>query len=226
MRWLVFTIKLFISHILTDTAKSVLMTHIFLRTHSIPHRNYTLPKISGNTFHALFSFATEGLQKGVSTISANYIGASRLDLVQKTFSSSIKFLAVILLLLLIPLVCFPDYLVLNFLQQDAATEIPHNLLVAGVHTLKWILVYFMLDGFVWIIAGILTAAGKTVFVMVANMVSAWAFAILPIYLFIVLGQGGPDLTWSLICLYGLMNATIFYVKYKGKGWQANAVVAS
>lgn len=179
----------------------------------------------GQSFLILFSFGTEGLQKGVITVAANFIGAGKWVMLSKLLSSAVKLLLIILALLSIPFLVFPDEMVKLFISSDHSLEAREQLLSLTRITCLGVWVYFLFDGFTWVIAGILTAGADTVFIMVMNAISAWLFAIIPIYLFIFKWGGSPASSWLLISVYGLLNALCFYLRYKSKSWRQHREVA-
>jgi MATE family multidrug resistance protein len=171
----------------------------------------------GDTFFALFAFGFVGLQQGVTTVAANYIGANQQEMLSKILHSGIKLILVVMLALFIPLYIFPEWLTLQFIENDVGIlndEMRHYAIIA----LRWVWLYFLFDGISWVTSGVLTAAGDTKFVMYMNSINAWCFAVLPTYVMITYFDGSPVISWVFCALYGLMNTISYFSRYKRKRW--------
>jgi len=174
----------------------------------------------GDSFFVLFSFGFWGLQKGLTALVANYIGAKREEMIGACLRSGIKIVLGIMLIFTIPLFFFPEVLVQQFINADNY-GINEELMQHAASAMKWLWMYFMLDAIAWLICGVLTAAGDTKFVMIMNGLSAWLFSIVPTYIFVVYLGGSPAVTWALCALYGLLNSVSFYFRYRSKRWYAD-----
>lgn len=172
----------------------------------------------GDSFFVLFTFGFWGLQKGLTTVVANYIGANREHIVSSCLFSGIKIVLAIMLLFTIPLFFFPETLVELFLNKEAAPGVNAELMSYATNAMRWLWVYFMLDAISWLICGVLTAAGDTKFVMVMNSIGAWIFSIVPTYIVVGHLGGSPVVTWTLFALYGLLNSFSFFLRYRSKRW--------
>lgn len=180
----------------------------------------------GQGFYAIIAFGMEGLQKAVTTITANFIGASKWHFVTQAWSSAVKLLLFFAAILSIPMIFYPDPMIHQFLAQESSPENVARLfsLLRIVSILVWS--YFIFDGLTWISAGVLTAAGDTFFVMLINAISSWLFALTPVYIFVVLLNGSPLLGWGFVNFYGLMNALLFFIRFRQNKWKKKSVVIS
>lgn len=169
----------------------------------------------GDSFFSLFAFGFIGLQMGITSVAANYIGANREEILKKSLWSGIKIIFVIMLIMIIPLCFFSDKLTEAFLSGTDPLfneEIKTYVLVAA----RWLWLYFIFDGISRLITGVLTAAGDTLFIMFMNGISAWAFSVLPTYLALHYLKSSPITSWILFAGYGFLNAYSFYIRYKRK----------
>lgn len=173
----------------------------------------------GQSFYSVIAFGMEGLQKGVTTITANLIGAKKWVKVNRAWWSAVKMLFILAAVFTIPMIVYPEPMLNEFLSTiDSPVEAAQlKELMKVVCVFIWI--YFILDGLTWISAGVLTAAGDTLFVMIMNGVSGWLFALLPIYYFVVKRSGSPEEAWAIVCIYGMMNAACFYARYRMGKWK-------
>ncbi|HKY69773.1 MAG TPA: hypothetical protein VJ205_02640, partial [Gammaproteobacteria bacterium] len=89
----------------------------------------------------------------------------------------------------------------------------------------WIWLGFSFDGIMWILAGILTAAGDTRFIMFMSSIGAWTFGIVPIYIFVIRANGAPLLALILPAGYNLAMALCFLWRYKSGRWQQASALA-
>lgn len=172
----------------------------------------------GDSFFVLFAFGFWGLQKGITAVVANYIGANRHDIIGRCLKSGIKIVLAIMMLFTLPLFVFPNFLVENFLNPEATVAVNSELMRYAASAMRWLWVYFVLDAISWLICGILTAAGDTKFVMIMNSISAWLFSIIPTYFVVEYLGGSPVSIWVLCAFYGLLNSVSFYLRYRSKQW--------
>ena len=86
-------------------------------------------------------------------------------------------------------------------------------------TLRYVWLYIVFDGMVWIIAGILTAAGDTRFIMVTNSTCAWLLGVIPTSLMLTYLSVPPSIAWLMPALYAFINALCFILRYRSSNWQ-------
>ncbi len=172
----------------------------------------------GHSFYLLIGFFGDGLQQGVTVITSNYLGACRVDIVQKVLRSALRLLFLIALVLAVPFLLYPQGLISLFLGEGSASTTPEMVFFLRMNAL-WVWLYFVLDGTVWSFGGVLTAGGDTKFIMIANSLSAWLFAIVPTYFIMVQQGASPAFTWSTTALYGLLNSAAFWWRYRKGHWK-------
>jgi MATE family multidrug resistance protein len=179
----------------------------------------------GLSIWSLFSFITEGLQKGVTAVAANCLGADNQKLVSQVFRKGLQLQFILALLLAVPLVLMPEVLVQFFIPfaNDSTPEVEH--LRALMETsCRWLWVAYLFDGMAWVIDGILTAAGDTRFIMIMNSIGTWAFCIAPIYLFVVVLEGSPILMLQLITAFCFILFASYFLRYKSQKWQNASLI--
>jgi MATE family multidrug resistance protein len=169
----------------------------------------------GQNFLLMFAFLTEGMQKGALAISSNLIGSGDINKIDKLLGSAVKMQAIIVILLSIPLVlCSP--ILIQLFGIDSSSEILYK---NAILSLLLIWIYFIFDGIVWVISGILTSAGDTKFIMVTNATCAWVCGVLPILIAIKYFSIEPYYLWMNTCLYCFINLIIFLLRYKFGNWK-------
>jgi len=161
------------------------------------------------TIYILFSFLSDGMQKGVIAVGANFIGAQAYPYIKKVLFSAIKLHIICMLFLALPLLFYPELLLRFFLQYEKVDPSLLLKLQGSIgYVLMWVWISLCLDGLKWIIAGILTAGGDTKFVMPMQAIGAWLFAITPTYLFVLTFDYSPFLVWPILSCYDfLMQAS-------------------
>lgn len=183
--------------------------------------NYITIQTIGNTVLVFFAFVTEGIQKGVIAIASNLIGARKDHLISTLFKSGCMMHFIFIFVFSIPLIFFPNLLICQFLPGIQDPTLP--LYVECVIVLKLVWVYFLFDGIVWILSGILTAGGDTRFIMYMNASAAWVFAILPIYIAVHYFHVHSSTAWGLCTIYGAANLVSFFLRYRSNRWKKLAL---
>ena len=172
----------------------------------------------GQSMYMLVAFGFEGVQKAVTTLAANRLGANKGEGIWAVWRSAIKLLVLFGIPFGALLLGYPDPIIAEFLStesppSDIALLTPMLRITAlGVFT------YYLVDGFTWICVGVLTAAEDTWFVMWVNGVTAWLCAMLPIWLLMVKFDFSPALYFLIISFYGACNAAIFYRRMRSRDW--------
>ena len=167
----------------------------------------------------LFTFIAEGISKGASAIAANLIGAKQWDLVWKLFRSGVKFYFQAFLVLGLILVVDPGPLIDWFIGGDPAAASNQAIKNVAISACIWMWVYFLFDGIHWLVVGLLTASGDTKFVFWVSGLSAWVFAILPIYYFIVVLGHKADMAWLITAIYACLACLIYLWRFKTEKWR-------
>jgi MATE family multidrug resistance protein len=178
----------------------------------------------GQSIFILIAFILDGIQKGVIAISSNLIGAQDFKTIPKMLVSCLKLHLGFIIILALPLIFSPEPLIDSFLPDKTATHLLNDIRYYSKIALFWVWLYFIFDGISWLIGGILTAAGDTRFIMIMNAVNGWFFAILPVYIFIVvLGYSTPSTSWMITAGYGLLNAVCVFLRYRSRKWERLSV---
>ena len=172
----------------------------------------------GQSLFILFAFFSEGLQKGVMAISSNFIGAKKYHLIPQNVISASYVHLVFCMVLLAFLLTNPSIIVKMFFPVEEQISMLFDR--ASTNCL-WVLLYFALDGLVWIRSAILISFGDVKFIMLANITNVAVFAVLPIYLFIVRTNGASTISsWQIVSVSAVINLLVF--SYRSKRKMANA----
>jgi len=173
----------------------------------------------GQSMYMLVAFGFEGVQKAVTTLVANRIGAAKFDGIWAVWHASIKLLLIFAVPFGILLLGYPDPIIAEFLS----TEAPPSDIILLTPLLKitaaGVFIYYIVDGLTWICAGALTAAEDTWFIMWVNGVTAWTCSLLPVFFFLYYLRWSPAWYFIFTCFYGAANAAVFYLRLRTKPWE-------
>jgi MATE family multidrug resistance protein len=172
----------------------------------------------GQSVFLLFCFLLDGITKGITALASNFIGAQKWEFIPKTLLSAIKIHFIIIMLSAIPLFFFSDLLVDQFLKNIDPMILP-VLQEGSRDSLRWLWLFMVFDGLVWIVAGILTAAGDTKFIMISNAILVWTCAIFPLYILVKNFDIPLYVSWMVTTFYGFMNALLFIWRYRSQRWR-------
>lgn len=180
----------------------------------------------GETIWILFAFATEGLNKTVIAIASNLIGANMFDKLKSLLFSTFTFYSCIMFIVAIPMLGMPDYLLDCFLIKTTTTIDAEGIYPQIQQGLFWAWVLLYLDGQMWILTGLLTAARDTKFIMITHVSSVILLYLLPFYFIVYIGNAEPYVTFLVSCFYGSANVLIYYIRYRYIDWSKAQLVSA
>jgi MATE family multidrug resistance protein len=172
----------------------------------------------------LLYFFAEGVSKAASTISGNLIGAQRSFAIPKVLLSGVRLHLLFFLLLALLFFFSSDWIIVQFLPTVESHQLA-SLQGSLKTTLFFMCLYILFEGIRLLFAGILTAAGDTLFLLVVGSLSVWVFLVLPVYFFIVHIQW-PVEAASFICVLYSLTACILYVwRFTTGKWKTISIIA-
>ena len=125
-------------------------------------------------------FSTEGIRKAVIGIASNMIGSKHLSSLPLLLKNAIILHLIFVVIMTIPTIFASDMILGLFLTTPEDYELYY---ASAKAALFWCLVYYLMDGVVWIIMGILTAYEDTKFIMYSNAIMIWSCCIFPAWLY-------------------------------------------
>lgn len=178
----------------------------------------------------LFMFISEGIGRGASTIVGNYIGSKQSSKAYQVFRAGLKLHLIFFLVMSILFFVFPQVLVDLFIGGKSSLQqamLNINLLpdqIAGLEstltTLLQLTLFFLLfEGVRYLISGMLTAAGDTIFILVAGSFSVVSFLIIPTFLSVHLFHQGVVAAFVISIIFLFLIATIFLARFYWGPWQ-------
>ncbi len=175
----------------------------------------------------LFLFFGMGLEKGVIALVGNFIGAKMPDKVKKVLSSAIKLNLLFMLFASLFLLIKPSFLVDWFYSNPEALELTVDFSSIDLATVKYYtklglamsLFYIFFENVRWAINGALTAAGDTMFLLVAGALSIWFFMLIPTYFFVILPKANIDIAFYIWVFYAFAACAINYMRFLAGKWK-------
>lgn len=183
----------------------------------------------------LFVFFGLGLEKGAAIVAGNLIGAKKIDKVTNVLLSGCKMIGVFSLVIILFFIVYPDFLINLFLKNPQALESHVNLnmlsdeylnsIRSTIRTgLVFIAIYMIIEDIRWLINGILTAAGDTLFLMIVGTSCVWLFLLLPTYFFVLKPHGNIKLAFAIWVVYSLIATLLFYFRFRQGKWKERALI--
>lgn len=167
------------------------------------------------SLYMLMGFIIDGLAKGSTAVVSNLYGANQKSLLTKVLKSAFSMQAIFYVVISTIFLTFTDQIAGLFFSHDEAALL-HN--PEFLFTLKkaifWMTMYFLCDGFCWILFGVFSAASDTKFVMYVSAVMNWFGYVLPVYLIIGVYKGSADVAWMILAFYNLIILATYLVRYK------------
>ena len=183
----------------------------------------------------LFFFVGWGLEKGCVALAGNFIGQKKPELLNNVLKSSLKILAGFALILGIILIGFSKPLVNWFFdspisvsegggQTAIASEMIGETKFLIRTCLIFIFFYIILENIRWALNGLLTAAGDTMFLLIAGTLSLWIFCFLPTYFLVYLPKGSIVLAFAIQVVYGILATLIIYGRFVQGKWREKTLI--
>lgn len=172
------------------------------------------------SFYLLVSFMIDSESKGITAIASNLIGAREFNLTHTVFKSAIKLHTFFFAIVAGALMLFPQpFLSLFFSGEGSAVLSNPDFVQKAIQAMAWMSVFFLFDGFCWILVGLLTASGDTKFIFYVSSVINWVGYVLPLFLLISFSSYGNIATaWMVIAAYTMLVSAIYYWRYRSGRW--------
>lgn len=184
----------------------------------------------------LFFFAAEGVGRGAAAISGNLIGAGRAVESFKVFRAGVKLHGGFFVVASLCLVVFPQPFVRLFLSSkmqwlsEHSSGLSATVDMATVEHLMQVglqlcLFYLLFEGIRWLVSGILSAAGDTLFLLIGGIVTMPLFLLLPTYIFIQHMHYGVTMAFTVSIGFSLLTSAVFLWRLRGRRWVSMKLTA-
>ena len=180
----------------------------------------------------LFLFFGMGLEKGVIALVGNFIGAKTPEKVKNVISSAIKLNLIFLCIASIFLLFFPSFLIDWFYSNPEALEHVVDFSTIDMATVKSLtklglamsLFYIFFENLRWAINGALTAAGDTMFLLIAGAISIWVFMLIPTYYLVILPKASIKVAFYIWVFYSFAAFLVNYVRFLTGSWKKKQLI--
>ena len=201
-----------ISHFLEMLAHTIVL-HMLSAGSAVHMTLFSL----GHTFLSLMSYVIEGVAKGGTAVISNFIGAKKLEMIGPSVKSLFIFLASIILISGIPAFIAPKLVALTVLGGEMTPVVAQVVEMAPLAIfLIWL--FMVLDGFVWMLCAVFTAAGDTIFMMIAGTITVWLFYVSTVYLTVMIQHRPPMWVWYSALFYVVVNLSLYGYRYASRQW--------
>jgi MATE family multidrug resistance protein len=170
------------------------------------------------------SFFFDGLSRGLSAVAASFIGAKRFDLIGKLIKSACILQLLFSAVLLFVFIFDPQDIIKIFFSLTEKTFLGewHHMFTLS---LVYVFIYLFFEGIRWILSGLLTAAGDTLFLLITGSLSVWLFLLLPVYLIVVKNRFSVDIAWLIAAFYAAFLCMIYMLRIKQGKWKTIDLIA-
>ncbi len=167
--------------------------------------------VSVNIFMA---FIVSGLEKGIMAMTSNLLGANLKEKISIILKNGIFIHLSCTILASVVFIFFPEIITSNFIHFDVSKEVLDQTLTI----LKMVLIYFLFDGIVWVIAGVIEGGGDINYTMVSIAMCLWFLGAVPTFILSKLGMLSIELTWTFLIASVVTIVGILYHRYKSDKW--------
>lgn len=171
----------------------------------------------------MFYFFAEGISKATSAIVGNFIGARATHQVAKVVKAGVQ-LNVIFFLLLITIFSFMEGTLMQLFLPDASSEFIGSL----GNTLYICLIcssfYLFFEGLRYTLSGVLTAAGDTIFLLIAGSLSVWLLFVIPVYISMMYFGASVETAMYLGVFYSCGVCVIYLWRFLEGQWKTKVLI--
>ena len=198
-----------VSHIFETTAWSVI--YYLLANVSKGEAMIQSIAVSVNIFMA---FIVCGLEKGAMALTSNLLGAQKKEKISQVLCKSLYIHLAFIVVIAVVFKMTPETIINNFIQFEVSPELVQR----SIDILWLVLAYFLIDGFVWCIAGVIEAGGDINFMLMAIASSLWTVVAIPSYWLFTKGLLHVERVWVLLIISVAVSASVLYYRYRSNKW--------
>jgi multidrug resistance protein, MATE family len=171
------------------------------------------------SIYILFSFVIEAQCKGASAIVANLLGAKEHKPLSRVLRSAFSLHFCYFALLFTLVWSFPEAIFALFSSDEGnALQMTPALMVTFKNALICIALFFLVDGFGWILIGFLTAAKDTRYIFWVSILVNWVAYIPPTFWLVGWNKGGADVAWGIIVAVTSLSLLLYFWRYASGKW--------
>lgn len=156
-----------------------------------------------------------GIEKGVMSITANLLGAKLRTKIDELLKRGVVLHLAIAMIFSFIVILFPNIIIGNFININTAEP---DFVKRIINVLYIVLLCYLVDGVVWVEAGVLEGGGDLNFQMVALATSSWVCIALPVFFMYHAGILTESKSWILGFCAGTLNAIVLFKRYRSDKW--------
>lgn len=171
----------------------------------------------------MFYFFAEGISKATSAIVGNFIGARATHQVAKVVKAGVILNLIFFLILLGVFSCMENTLMTLFLPE-ASAELVNSMGNTLFICLMCSAFYLFFEGLRYTLSGVLTAAGDTIFLLVAGSLSVWLLFVIPVYLAMMYFGASVETAMYLGVFYSCGVCVIYLWRFLEGHWKTKVLI--
>jgi MATE family multidrug resistance protein len=171
----------------------------------------------------LFMFFAEAISKAATALCGNFIGSRTTWNIPKLLVSGVG-LHVIFFICAGGIFALATDSIIKLFLPDLAPATIQELYQPLVTSLFLMLLYLLFEGIRFLLTGILTAAGDTMFIFIAGTTTIWFFLILPVWVAVFMFGASIVTASFLSSLYALIACLIYYFRFREGKWREGSLI--
>lgn len=171
------------------------------------------------SIYILVGFIIEAQSKGISGIASNLIGAKKFEFIPRVFRSGLKLHTFFFIGIACLLFLFPGTILDLFISEKASALLRDAEFTSRFYqALIWMSIFFLFDGFAWIVSGFLVAAGDTKYILYISLATQWLAYLVPVYIFVYVLKNGANVAWMIIAFMSFISFLAYLWRYTSGKW--------
>lgn len=173
----------------------------------------------------LFYFFADAVSKAISAISGNLIGAQRTSIISRVIYSGIRLHLLFFGLLVFLFHAFSDQVMFYFLPFASPEQF--DVLRESLQFCMFsICIYLLFEGFRLVFAGVLTAAGDTLFLLLGGTLSVWFLLIAPVYFLVLQEERSVEWAYAICVFYSICAGLFYFWRVWSGRWEKLSLVST
>ncbi len=159
-------------------------------------------------------FIASGLEKGMMAMTSNFLGAQKTQKIKTILCKGVLIQLVFSSMLFIVFYFFPEIITSQFFKFHISEAIQEEAFLV----LKLVWIFFMFDGMLWIIAGVIEAGGDINYTMWSIAMCLWGFVAIPAFIMNHYNILSVEKVWTCLIASSISMVVLFLIRYRSKKW--------
>lgn len=171
----------------------------------------------------LFMFFGEAISKAATALAGNFIGSRKTWNIPKVLMSGVG-LHLLFFVFTGGLFGIGTDAVISLFLPDLSQEVLQELYQPLVTSLFLVLTYVLFEGIRFLLTGILTASGDTMFIFVAGTTTIWLFLIIPVWIAVFMFDASIVTASFIATLYSIITCMLYYMRFLQGKWREASLI--